>query len=311
MAANQSVPPAVPKYALQPPARQRLSFQLLLRKSKDGLHALRVWTWHTIGFFEESPKGVELTLTHPAGGISTEMLPVCQHLANDAEERLSKLEGKATGLLSLIAVVIPLTGSAAVFIQQNGLPAIARIVTLGINVAAMLAFLLALLAALRAVAVRTHPALFLNAVVDPASDQVREYKADFYGRGLLHVAATRQAICDHIALFVRAAQLFLVLGVLLAASAAVPVLFYVHAETPATIHGTVSIEWDSLKSIRDAVADAASASDAEMTRLESEVQSMRAAQADAAKADVDRLTKEVEDLRKQIEAMAARLPATK
>lgn len=311
MTTNQTSPSAVPKYALQPPARQPLSFQLLQRRSKEGLCALRDWTWHTVGFFEELPKGVKLTSSQPGGTVSEEMLPVCQLLANDAESRLNKLEAKATGLLSLIAVVIPLTASAAVFIQQNGLPAIARSVTLGLNVAAMLAFLLALLAALRAVAVRGHQALFLDAVIDPTSDQVREYTADFFGRGLLHVAATSQAICDHIALFVRATQLFLVLGVLLAASAAVPVLFFVHVETPATLQGTVTIESSSLNSLRDAVAEAAAASEAEMTRLESDIRSIREARTSSMKADVDRLTKEVEELRQQIQTQAASQPATK
>jgi hypothetical protein len=239
------------------------------------------------------------------------MLPVCELLASDAEARLSKLEGKATGLLSLIAVVIPLTASAAVFIQQNDLPMVPKAATIGLNVAAMLAFLLALVAALRAVAVRGHQALFLNAVIDPASDEVRVYNDNFYGRGLLHVAANRQAICDHIALFVRAAQLFLVLGVVFAASAAVAVLFYVHADTPTTIHGTVAIEPSNLNTIRDAVSGAAATSKMDVERLESEIQSVREAQLGATKVDIDRLTRDVEELRKQVRASEPGKPAAK
>lgn len=296
---------------MRPPRRQPLSFPLLLRKLKWALRVLYEWTTHTVAFFEEMPNGIELTASRPGGTISEEMLPVCQQLASDADARLRKLEAKATGLLSLIAIVIPLTASAAVFIRQNGLSAIPGAVTLGLNLAAILVFLLALVAALRAVAVRGTSALFLGTVIDPASDQVRDYCTDFYGRGILHVAATRQAICDHIALFVRAAQLFLVLGMLLAASAAVPALFYVRADAPAIIQGTVTIEPESLRAIRGAVREAAAMSDTEIARLESEIRLVRDAKDHVTRADIERLAKEVAGLRKQIQAQRPIKPTTK
>lgn len=294
----------VPGYAWQRPASQRVTFRLLLQKVGRALHVLRALTCHAIGFFEPMPRAATaLTASQPGGAISEEMLEVCQSLASASEARLTKLETKATGLLSLIAVVIPLTASAAVFVRQHDIPAIVADVTLALNLIAVFAFLLALLAALRAVAIRGHEALFLDAVIDPKLDRVRNYSADFYGRGLLHEAAVRQAICDHIADFVRASQLFLVLGVLLAASAAIPVLVHIRPETSATLHGTVSIEKDSLLAISEAATEATAPLDTQIRRLESEIEALRNAQPDAkTRRDIERLSKDVERLRQSLQA---------
>lgn len=294
-------------YAWQRPAPQRVTFRLLWKKVGYGLRILRALACHAVGFFEPMPRpGTALTPSQPGGAISEEMLAVCRSLASASENRLSKLETKATGLLSLIAVVIPLTASAAVFVRQHDIPAIVADVTLTLNLIAVFAFLLALLAALRAVAIRGHEALFLNAVIDPKSDRVRNYSADFYGRGLLQEAAVRQAICDHIADFVRAAQLFLALGVLFAASAAIPVLAHIRPESPATLNGTISIGKDSLLAISEAAAKATAPLDTQIRRLESQIQALRDAQADAkTRRDIERLSKDVAQLRRSLQAQTA------
>jgi hypothetical protein len=297
---------ALPNYALKRPAPQRLTRALLWKKVKRGRRDFCARIRQTLGFFESMPRVVtSLTLTQPAGAVSESMLQVCESLASDSEARLEKLEAKATGLLSLIAVVIPLTASAAVFIRQNELPAVPGLVTLGIVMLAMLSLLLGLVAALRAVAVRGHDALFLDAVIDKNADRVRDYNADFFGRGLLYVAASRHAICDHIGDFVRAAQLFLVLGVLFAAAAAIPVLFYIRNEAPPTMHGTVSIDPDSLNRIQSAVEGAASAAESRLGRVESDVRLLKEMQAEAKRsADIERLSAEIEELRRQLKAQS-------
>lgn len=249
-----------------------------------------------------------LTLSEPAGDISEEMLKVCEHLAGDAEARLTKLETKATGLLGLIALVAPLIASAAVFIRQHSLPPFPNVSTLTLNLAAMLFLALGLCAALRALAVRGQESLFLNAVVDPAKDVVRPYTPDFFGRGLLHVAAARQAICDHLADFVRAAQVFLVLGVLLAATAAGVVLFQVHEDTQ-TVQGTIGLDTPTLSAIQHSVESVNQAAATRLDHIESELATLRQSQSNTqTAARLEHLTQEVAELRKQVAARAVAKP---
>lgn len=294
-----------PKYALMPPARHPISIGLLgrdlTRSTKILFHLIR----HALGSFDAVPAVVTpLTLSQPAGTIDVDMLKVCEHLANDSEARLTKLESKASGLLSLIALVVPLTASAAVFIRQHSLPRVTASITLALDLSAIVFFLVGLVAALRALAVRGHEALFLNAVIDPGTDQVRPASADFYGRGLLYVAAARQAICDHIADFVRGAQVFLVIGVALAAIAATAVLFEVH-EDKQTIQGVVTIDRSSIDEIERNMRAASADSDMQLSRVETEIQALRQKQLDlATRAQLDSIAKELEQLRLRIAASA-------
>ena len=287
-----------PKYVLDPPARQELTPRALLVAARESWRLVIHLVRHIFGMFDVMPKPAShLTSSHPGGVVSDDMLQVCHFLVNDSEARQAKLESKATGLLSLIALVIPLTASAAVFIRQNQMPPQTAVVTLGLNLFAMLCFIVGLLAALRAVSVRGGSTLFLNAVIDPDADQMRSYSADFFGRGLLHAAATRQAICDHIADFVRGAQVFLVLGVLFAAAAAVPVLFNIRFDDH-VIHGTVSVDPTSLRALQESVTTAATESTEQIGRLESDIQLLKAAQSNArVQTEIDRLSKELADMR--------------
>jgi hypothetical protein len=100
--------------------------------------------------------------------------------------------------------------------------------------------LLAFVAILRALSVRPHQALFLDTVIDPQSDSIRAFDPDFVGRGLLFVAAHRHAMCDHMAAFVRAGQLFLVIGVVCATAGAMPALFA--PESALRFRGEVSVD---------------------------------------------------------------------
>jgi hypothetical protein len=172
--------------------------------------------------------------------------------------------------------------------------------TLTLDFLAIIFFILGLVAALRALAIRGQEALFLAAVIDPRVDQVRTHSADFFGRGLLYVAAARQAICDHIADFVRGAQVFLVLGVALAACAAGSVLSEVR-ENKQTIQGTVVIDRLSLDEIEKDVRSSNAHSSAQMSRVESEIQLLRQGQSDLpTRAQLDRITKELAELRRKV-----------
>jgi hypothetical protein len=218
-------------------------------------------------------------MERPHGQITSDQLPVCQAIAADSKDRLRTLEQKSTTLLSVIAIVAPLTASAAVFIKKQPLPPWAAAITLVFDFAAAVGLLLAFIAILRALAVRGHQELFLGTVIDPENDTIRTYDPDFGGRGLLWTAANRQATCDHIADFVRAAQVFLVGGVMLTVLAAVPVLAVVGNETQ-RIEGRVSLDTATLTALGGQIERAISQQAREMSDLRRAVDSLRVAPPD-------------------------------
>lgn len=299
-ATTSSQQTSAPKYAQSQPAQQALTLPLLWRQAMKGLSALARLSRHTLGVFDPMPKSIQaLTPTEPDGCIDPKMLDVCQHLANGAELRLSRLETKATGHLSLIALVIPLTASAAVFVRQHAMLPSIRWLSLALNLGALLLFLLALIASLRALAVRGQQELFLDAVIDPATDKVRTYSADFFGRGLLYITAVRQAICDQIADFVRAAQVFLVLGVAFATFSAAAVLFQIQEETQ-VMQGTLMLDSSSLAVLR---RDVDAKVDAHIDELERQIESLRREQPDLrTEAELQRLSKQVAELQRLVSA---------
>jgi hypothetical protein len=256
-------------------------------------------TQHVLSVFENEPETVvPITLKRPGGTVSPEMLKICERLAEASEARLTKLDTKSTGTLSLVAVVIPVTASAVVFIRQHSLPPMVSAITLTLDVLAIAWLLLGLFAALRAFAIRGQQELYLNAVIDPATDTIRNYDADFFGRGLLYIAAHRQAMGDHIADFVRAAQLFLVLGVTCAVGAAAPVLFFVGEDTQ-LVRGTITVDPQSIAAIQKNIDTALVDPSVRITRLEAQIESLRREQADPrTQVELERLGREVEALRR-------------
>lgn len=295
-------PEAPPKYLPERQARRPFNF-------RGSIGQLGATFWHllkhTLGTFEPAPHAAtDISLTAPAGKIRGDQVAVCREIAAESVARLDKLEQKSTTLLSVIAVVAPLTASAAVFIKQQSLPKAAGAITLGLDVLATVAVLLAFVAVLRALAVRGHQALFLNTVIDPESDRIRDYDEDFYGRGLLYTAAHRQAVCDHIADFVRAAQVFLVLGVALASLASLPVLFAVH-DSPTHVVGTVGLDASTLRGLRAGFTEDARLQDARVARLESVVDSLA-----SLKAANDDIRHQIESLRVQIRHLSPHRGAT-
>lgn len=267
---------APPKYLPERQARLPSKLSALPRLARQlgstFAHLLR----HTLSAYAPAPHAaVELSLSAPAGKIRGEQLAVCKEIAADSVARLDKLEQKSTTLLSVIAVVAPLTASAAVFIKKQSLPAFAGWVTLSLDVLGTVSVLLAFVAVLRALAVRGHQALFLNTVIDPESDRIREYDEDFYGRGLLYTAAHRQAVCDHIADFVRASQVFLVVGVALATVAALPALIVVHDE-PTKVAGTFSLDGQTVRALQAPATRELAAHDIRLRQLETAAESLAA-----------------------------------
>jgi hypothetical protein len=139
----------------------------------------------------------------------------------------------------------------------------------------------------------------------PQTDKVRTYSDDFFGRALLDDAVRRHAVCDHIADFVRGAQMFLVLGVLLTAVAAVPVLFSIRPER-AAIEGTVSMDPTSLRMLQDGVRASATEVELHVRELESEIQSIKAEHSKGEiQARLEHLSKEVADMQRALKKQEA------
>jgi len=242
MADSNTLPPApsgsesrrsagdeAPKYSAVAPRPQRLTLALLWQVWKGGWRRFGHFLGHTLSFFDPSPIAkADITRTAPGGTLDEKQVAVCEHLAASAEARLAKLEQKASTLLSVIVVVGPLVASAAVFAASQPLPAGARVAVLAVDFLALISTLLASIGVMRALAVRGFEELFLNTVIDPTTDTIRQYDPDFFGRGLLHTTAMRQAVIEHIADFIRAGQLFLWVGLIAAMLAGALVLGFVN-----------------------------------------------------------------------------------
>ena len=163
---------------------------------------------------------------------------MCVRLAAQSSDRLAKLEQKATTLLSLIAVLAPLSASAAVFVALHSPSGATSQWVLVVECAAFLLLLLASVAVLRALAIRENEEIGAGGLIDQGA--VRPHSPDFEARGLLYVAAVRDAIADHVADFVRAAQVFLWIGIaaqVIAGGFALPLV----RDRPQAVEGTVSL----------------------------------------------------------------------
>jgi hypothetical protein len=252
---------------------------------------------HTLGLFELYPLSRNpIKLDEPGGKISSQQLDVCKGIAADSEARLNKLEQKSTTLLSVVSVVAPLSVSAALFVAKEDLPSTVRFFTLSLDAMGAAFLVLAFFAVLRALAVRGQQQLFLNAVVDPAQDTIRDYDADFYGRGLLYVAASREAVSDHVADFVRSAQLFLGIGVICVLVAGTPVIFLVR-DAPQEFEGSVRLHPATLNELRRITEDNKDVT--HTARLEERLDSLL-------RADLDvRVRRELDALRAEVAALRA------
>jgi hypothetical protein len=302
-----------PAYQQAPPVRAKLSWTTLWSGLVQLKRTFRHLLEHTLGTFSPAPDAsAKLGPGAPAGVIGPKQLAVCERVARDASDRLAKLEQKATTLLSVVAVVAPLTASTAVYIRQQPLSEWAARLTLIAVLMAAAFVLLAFFAVLRALAVRGHQFLYVGTVIDPTTDKVRSSEPengyegydDFYGRGLLWEAMNRNAVCDHLADFVRGSQVFLALSVIFTLAAALPVLAVVHDSTQ-HVAGTISLDSTTLRSLRTPIDAARAENDARMDRVARTLDSLRARPADP------QLTEQLEAIRRDIAVLRKRLSPTK
>lgn len=197
-------------------------------------HGIRRWAkevgdrWrHTFRPYDQVPQPDRpITPEDPEGQITEEQLRVCKHVAEREASRTDKLEQKSTVLVSVVAVVAPLAISTLVYLAgRPSLDGIARWLTVGLLLLALLLFLASFVAGARALAVKGHDELHLQSVIDLDKESIREFDCDFFGRGLLVTTSRRQALNAHVADFVRGAHMFLMTGVALVLLAGLPVLW--------------------------------------------------------------------------------------
>jgi hypothetical protein len=188
---------------------------------------------------------------NPKGSIQNEQVELCRLVYDTEEHRLEKLEAKSTAVLSLMAVLTPLLVSAAVYIaSSSGFAAKERKFALVLCTLSFLLLLIAFIASVRANLIRARPSLHIHSVIDPKTDVIKPFNSDYFGRGLLWCASVNSAVNDHIADFVRAAQLFVVFSVILLVFAAAPVLVMLKpAAKPQEITGTVQVQSAALQEI--------------------------------------------------------------
>lgn len=190
-------------------------------------NAFGVWLLHALRPYQQAPQPDRaITLEDPEGSISEEQLRVCEHVAAREASRTDKLEQKATVLISVVAVVAPLAISTLVYLAgRPSLDGLARWLTVGFLLVALLLFLASFVAGARALAVKDHEELHLASVIDFDKGSIQDFDPDFFGRGLLQTTSRRQAMNAHLADFVRGAQTFLMTGAALVLLSGLPVLW--------------------------------------------------------------------------------------
>ena len=166
--------------------------------------------------YEAGPTKPKKELPEESGDVTDEQLMQCQSIFDACEARRAHIEQKAQWLFTAIAFLMPALGSVLVFLFRE--PAVGRQscpLSLVILVAAAFVLILCFIAASRAMAVRAREVLHMHAVVDEQTGAFRKYRKDFHAQGLLYCATMNTATNDHIAQFVRSAQILLTTAVVL------------------------------------------------------------------------------------------------
>lgn len=206
---------------------------------------------HTLRPYEPKPAPPSgLSLQSPSGTFTDTHLRMCERLATQSADRLAKVEQKTTTLLSVISLLAPLSASAAAYMALHFHHGPGRWV-FGIEVVAFVCLLLASVATLRALAIREFEDIGVGGLIDQSA--VRPPSIDFEIRGLLYETAMRGAVTDHIADFVRAAQVFLWIGIAAQVAAGGLTLSIPREQTQPT-EATVHLAPEDMKTLAGAIA---------------------------------------------------------
>jgi hypothetical protein len=210
-----------PRFIAKPP--------LSVDRRSFGKHARRtikrLWfiVWQILVPFKSGPEEIE-PFPEPAAEPVDEQVEQSQWIFDQAEKRRAHLEQKAQSTFGLMIFLVPLLSSIFVFISTRVATSGAMSWTLAIGLMAIptLFLLLGFISALRAVGVKDGQGLFLQSVIEEGG-QFRKYSKAFHAYGLLYCAAMNEAMNDHLAQFVKGAQILTAAAVIALAIIAIPV----------------------------------------------------------------------------------------
>jgi hypothetical protein len=177
--------------------------------------------WQALVPFNSYPEEPRL-LPEPAGEIDESQLEECQWIFDQTEDRRTGVEQKAQSTFTIIVFLVPLLASLFVFLAHTT-PSNAwgRVVGILFLLVSGFFLLLGFISIVRAVSVKYRETLFFGAVLED-DGQFRKYNRGFHARGLLRCAAMNTAMNDHIAQFVKGAQVFTACGLVALLIAAIP-----------------------------------------------------------------------------------------
>lgn len=280
------------RYFAKRPGPRRFSLETLKQSGRTVWHLFR----HTFASYDPNPPELTaLTSDNPKGSIQKEQVELCRLVYDTEEHRHEKLEEKSTATFSLLAAITPFIVSAVVYMAtSSAFAAGERRFALVIFALSFVSLLIAFLASVRATGIRAVTSLHIHSVIDPKTDFIKPFNPDYFGRGLLWCASVNSAVNDHIADFVRAAQVFLVFSVILLVFAAAPVLVILKPTAkPQEIRGTVQVQSAALQEISGSISKTSDA----LTQLEKDRVRM-----EEVERDLSALQVKIAELEKQVAA---------
>lgn len=208
----QSTPASTPRFLASRPRRK--APRPLHSAAALGRNLWHLFT-HTFASFESAPTPpADITDGTPSGSFKDEHISLCQAIFDLQERRQERLEAKAQVVQGVVALIAPLLIALVVLLLTPGSGVGSPPGALPLASGALVFVFVALVASLRAVEIRNRQSLHVGAVVSEAAQSVEPYDPNRHARGLLWCAAMNSAMNDHVADFVRSAQLFLLLSIL-------------------------------------------------------------------------------------------------
>lgn len=229
--------------------------------------------WQPLVPFEELPRlAGDFPETEFRLEEGTALLEVCEGIFDSAEERRGQLEQKAQWTFTAVGLVTPSLASIFVFaLNDSTFTSSSRappITLLSLSAAFML---LSYVSAARALWVRGREVLQLGSVIDMQTGEFLAYKAAERARGLLYCAAMNTAYNDHIAQFVRGAQVLAATAIILFTAGAVSTTFRPGPVRPLVVRIDANVGWRpsqvDMISLADALGSLATAITAQQQTL--------------------------------------------
>jgi hypothetical protein len=211
---------------------------------------------HTYVHYSQTPEppAAEITDTFPAGAITEKEVELCKDIFEKVEARGDRLEEKANYLLAVIAFLMPVALSLAIYSITKVDNKLYKYTILFCDVVVLFLLFTAFIAASKIIIVQGRQNLHFFSVIKDNGSEIRPYNPEFYSRGLLWCASYNTAINDHIADYLRGCHLFTIISVFLLVFSAMPALYYAATNKDVQdIKGTVSVTSTSsdLKAFRN------------------------------------------------------------